>query len=69
MRKVQTPSSPWARSDEEKATVFAKHLAKTFTPNNDDIDEEIERDLGHIPENVPPVKPATSKEIQKAIIA
>jgi hypothetical protein len=45
--------------------LVTKRLA--LTPNNDDTDEEIERDLEHIPENVPPIKPATPKEIKKAI--
>jgi hypothetical protein len=58
---------PWARSDEEKATVFAKHLAKTFTPNDNDTDEERERDLDLTPANVPPIKPTTPKEIQQEI--
>jgi hypothetical protein len=67
IRNEQTIPSSWARSDKEKATVFAKHLAKTFTPNDDSIDDEIERDLDLIPKNVPPIKPATPKEIQKEI--
>lgn len=67
IRNALSSSSPWARSDNEKTTVFANHLAKTFTPNDDNTDVEIERDLDHIPGNVPPIKPATPKETQKEI--
>lgn len=48
----ETPPTPqWARSDEVKSMVFAVHLAKVFTPINNDIDNDIEEQLSNIPIN------------------
>jgi hypothetical protein len=40
--RKQTPTpGPWARSNKEKADLFAEHLADVFTPNDATIDQEI----------------------------
>jgi hypothetical protein len=45
--RVQTRdhSELWARSDKEKAELFAAHLSKVFTPNESHPDQEIEEDI------------------------
>ena len=45
IRKCSTPPGPWAKSDKQKADLFAEHLPAVFTPHNDDQDQDIERDL------------------------
>jgi hypothetical protein len=40
--RLETPTQEkWAKSDKEKATVFAKHLADVFQPHAQETDEEI----------------------------
>jgi hypothetical protein len=34
--KYATPLGPWAKSDKEKAELFAEHLSKVFSPHNND---------------------------------
>ena len=43
--KYSTPPGPWAKSDKEKAELFAEHLSDVFSPHNNDLDQEVERDL------------------------
>ena len=39
-----TPPGPWAKSDKEKAEIFAEHLSEVFSPQNYDQDQEVEQD-------------------------
>jgi hypothetical protein len=55
----------WTRSDEEKATLFAEHLAKVFTPNDTETDPEVEEHLAHVPVDTPEIKKITIKEVHK----
>jgi hypothetical protein len=61
------PNYNWPRSDEEKSTLFAQHLAKVFTPNDTETDPEIEEQLTYIPVDTPVKKKITTKEVQKEI--
>jgi hypothetical protein len=45
IRTNSTPPAPWAKSDKEKAELFAKHLLEVFTPHDDTQDPEIEKGL------------------------
>lgn len=45
IRKYCTPPGPWAKSDKQKADLFAEHLSQVFTPHDDDKDQEIEEQL------------------------
>jgi len=45
IRKNTTPPGPWAKSDKEKADLFAEHLSEVFTPYNNDQNQEVEQEL------------------------
>jgi len=45
IRKYSIPPGPWAKSDKEKADLFAEHLSEVFSPNNNDQDQDVEREL------------------------
>jgi hypothetical protein len=36
LRKYSTPPGPWAKSDQEKADLFAEHLSEVFSPHKND---------------------------------
>lgn len=60
----------WARTDVEKATAFAKHLEKVFTPlpsTDPDKDDEITNYLHSPNQLVFPLKAVSSKEIYREI--
>lgn len=57
----------WARDDDEKTQLFAEHLAQVFTPNDDQPDNELERDINNIPMHIPPIRPLTVNEVQREI--
>jgi hypothetical protein len=44
--------------------LFAEYLAKVFTPNDTEIDPEVEEQLLYIPVNIPEIKKITTKEVQ-----
>jgi hypothetical protein len=56
----------WARSDEEKSTLFAERLAKVFTPDTE-TDPEVEEYLAHVPADTPEIKKITIQDMQKEI--
>ena len=63
---LETPTQDrWAKSDKEKATVFAKHLADVFQRHAQETDEEILEFLESPAESVEPIKPFTPKEIKE----
>jgi hypothetical protein len=45
LRKYSTPQGPWAKSDKEKADLFARHLSEVFSPHNNDPDQKVEHEL------------------------
>jgi len=44
IRSYSTPPGPWAKSDKEKAELFAEHLSQTFSPHKNNQDQEVEQD-------------------------
>jgi len=44
IRKNSTLPGPWAKSDSEKIEFFANHLAEVFTPYDNTLDPEVERE-------------------------
>jgi hypothetical protein len=61
------PQPVWARSDEEKALMFAEHLATVYTPYDDLNDNEKERQLPENSSIMPEIKYLTVKEVQNEI--
>ena len=53
------------KSDKEKATVLAKHLADVFRPHEQEPDDEILECVKSPASSVDPIKPITPNEIQK----
>jgi hypothetical protein len=51
----------WAKSDKEKAAVFAKHLADVFQPHEQEPDEEMLEFLGSPTQTVEPIKHHTKE--------
>jgi hypothetical protein len=45
IRTNTRPPGPWAKSDTEKANLFANHLAEVYKPHDDAPDQEILREL------------------------
>jgi hypothetical protein len=45
IRSNTRPPGPWAKSDTEKADLFARHLAEVYKPHDDTTDQEILRKL------------------------
>jgi hypothetical protein len=45
IRKTSTPPSRWAKSDEEKAAKFGRHLSEVFTPHDTTLDPQVENKL------------------------
>jgi hypothetical protein len=66
-RNEMAPQLVWARSDEEKAAIFAEYLATVYTPLDDLNDNEKERQLPENSSIIPEIKYITVKEVQKEI--
>jgi hypothetical protein len=67
IRKYSIPPGPWAKSDKEKADLFAEHLSEVFSPHNNDQHPDVERDLAthtQPPENL---QAFTLREIKNEI--
>jgi hypothetical protein len=47
IRAKTRPPGPWAKSDTEKANLFASHLAEVYKPHDDTLDPEILRKLAN----------------------
>jgi hypothetical protein len=69
-KRPTTPVSPlrredgkWARSNSEKAQVYAEHLVRTFTPLNNQEDEEINHYLDSPCQLSPPIRSITPTEV------
>jgi hypothetical protein len=65
--QTQDHSELWARSNKEKAELFAAHLSKVFTPNENHPDQELEEDFTTLPQNILPIKLLSPKEIKEEI--
>jgi hypothetical protein len=66
-RKYSTLLGPWAKSDKEKADLFAEHLSEVFSPHNNDQDQEVEQDLATPIQSQERLKVYTLKEIKDEI--
>jgi hypothetical protein len=64
IRKHSTPPGPWAKSDKEKAEIFAEHLSEVFSPHNNDQDQEVQQDLAVPIQSQECLKTFTLKEIK-----
>jgi hypothetical protein len=67
IRNETEPLTPWARSDKEKAAMFSDYLATVFTPHDENIDHEIERQISEINTTIPEIKLVTVKDVQNEI--
>jgi hypothetical protein len=65
--QTQDHSELSARNDIEKAELFAAHLSKVFTPDENHRDQEIEDDITTLPQNILPIKLLSPKEIKEEI--
>jgi hypothetical protein len=66
--RKQTPTpGPWARNNQEKADLFAEHLADVFTPNDATIDQEISDFLANNLEMEESFRLLMPKQIKKEI--
>jgi len=65
--KNTTHPEPWAKSDKEKADLFAEHLSEVFTPHNNDQNQEVEQELEIPIHQQDRLKPFTLKEIKNEI--
>jgi len=64
LRKYSTPLGPWAKSDKQKAKLFAEYLSEVFSPHNNDQDQEVEQDLATAIQLQERLKAFTLKEIK-----
>jgi hypothetical protein len=65
---LETPTQDrWAKSDKDKAVLFAKHLAEVFQPHAHEADEELLEYLESSAQPVAPIKPITPKELKAEI--
>lgn len=61
------PNAEWARSEQEKANLFAEYLADVFTPNDVMVDDDIEESISNTPQDVPNIKYLTPNEVYAEI--
>jgi hypothetical protein len=57
----------WARTDKDKAELFAAHLSKVFTLNDIQTDYKIEEAITTLPQNILTNKILTPKEVKEEI--
>jgi hypothetical protein len=60
-------SERWARSDKDKAELFAAHLSEVFTPNDSHPDQEMKDDINTLPKNIQIKKLFSPKEFEDKI--
>jgi hypothetical protein len=66
--RLETPTKDrWAKSDKDKAVMFAKHLAEVFQPQEQEADEELLEYRESSAQPVAPIKPITPKELKAEI--
>jgi hypothetical protein len=61
------PPGPWAKSDTEKANLFASHLAEVYKPHDDTLDLEILRKLANHAQHSEKLLVFTTGEIKGVI--
>jgi hypothetical protein len=64
---IKQEDGNWARSNSEKAQVFAEHLSRIFTPLNNQEDEEINNYLDAPCQLSPPIRSITPTEVMEQI--
>lgn len=67
VRNQASGSMQWARTNDEKAKLFAEHLTNVFTPNDDNINNEIELELQQTPSSARLINPFKIFELQDEI--
>jgi hypothetical protein len=67
LRNTTPDAHPWARSNHEKAELFAHHFAQIFTPHSDDRDQEIEQVFENNATAAQLIQPTTPTEIKKIL--
>jgi hypothetical protein len=67
IRKFTSPPGDWARSDKEKAGLFAEHLQQVFTPQNNTQVQEVDSLLIEPIQSHQRLKLFTLKEMQDII--
>jgi hypothetical protein len=67
IRNISTPSSQWAKTNEEKADLFAHHLTEVFTPHDDTPDHDVESQLLHLNTTHEKLPVFKMKELKSAV--
>ena len=67
IRKNLTPPGPWAKSDSEKVKLFANHLAEVFTPHDNTLEPEVERELATQTQHSENLQAFTLSELKQVI--
>jgi len=67
IRKNSTPLGPWAKSDSEEVELFANHLAEAFSPHNNTLDPEVERELATHTQHSENLQALTLSELKQVI--
>jgi hypothetical protein len=65
--QINSPPGDWARSDQEKADLFAEHLQEVFTPHNNNQMPEADSFLNEPSQKYQRLKPFSLKELQETI--
>jgi hypothetical protein len=65
--KNSNPPSPWEQNDEEKATLFARHLSEVFTPHDNTPDPAIENKLANLNKPQEKLTAFTTTELNEVI--
>jgi hypothetical protein len=63
IRANTRPPGPWAKSDTEKANLFASHLAEVYKPHDDTPDPEILRKLANHAQHTEKPRAFTLREL------
>jgi hypothetical protein len=64
---IRKPTGEWARSEHEKAELFAQHFKEVFKPHSDDLNPDIENYLDSPLQITMPIKNFTFTEVQQQI--
>jgi len=67
IRINSNPPGPWAKSDEEKAELFARHLSEVFTPHDNTFDPDVENKLTNLTKRQEKLSAFTIMEINRVI--
>jgi hypothetical protein len=67
IRKYTQPPTPWARSDHDKAELFAEYLQEVFTTHDNTPLQEVNTAINELVTRTPKLKPFTLKELCQTI--